>query len=148
LMVRTSQSNVHVAQAARTQAFIEGKLCRGRRQTIDEPGYIGQEQVIDLRQGQTLVLEKLASFYTSRDHAISHCWLAVRKAIARASRFDEVMAEHTAAWKYLWRRFDLYVQPAGPEFRLNIPMILRLNMFHLLQAVSPNSIGLDIGVPA
>ncbi len=27
-------------------------------------------------------------------------------------------------------------------------MLLRLNMFHLLQAVSPNSIGLDIGVPA
>jgi trehalose/maltose hydrolase-like predicted phosphorylase len=27
-------------------------------------------------------------------------------------------------------------------------MLLRFNMFHLLQAVSPNSIGLDIGVPA
>ena len=27
-------------------------------------------------------------------------------------------------------------------------MLLRLNMFHLLQAASPNSIGLDIGVPA
>jgi trehalose/maltose hydrolase-like predicted phosphorylase len=27
-------------------------------------------------------------------------------------------------------------------------MLLRLNMFHLLQAVSLNSIGLDIGVPA
>ena len=38
-------------------------------------------------------------------------------------------------------------QPAGPAFTLNVPMLLRLNMFHLLQAVSPNSIGLDIGVP-
>ena len=28
------------------------------------------------------------------------------------------------------------------------PMLLRLNMFHLLQAVSPKSVGLDIGVPA
>jgi len=27
-------------------------------------------------------------------------------------------------------------------------MLLRLNMFHLLQAVSPNTIGLDVGVPA
>jgi trehalose/maltose hydrolase-like predicted phosphorylase len=27
-------------------------------------------------------------------------------------------------------------------------MLLRLNMFHLLQAVSPHSIGLDVGVPA
>ena len=35
-----------------------------------------------------------------------------------------------------------------PVSSLNVPMLLRLNMFHLLQAVSPNSIGLDIGVPA
>src|SRR5262245_3186677 len=39
------------------------------------------------------------------------------------------------------------MQPAGPAFTLNVPMLLRLNMFHLLQAVSLNSIGPDIGVP-
>ena len=58
------------------------------------------------------------------------------------------MAEHVLAWKHLWRRFDVHLQPAGPAVTLNVPMLLRLNMFHLLQAVSPNSIGLDIGVPA
>jgi trehalose/maltose hydrolase-like predicted phosphorylase len=31
---------------------------------------------------------------------------------------------------------------------LNVLMLLRLNIFHLLQAVSPHSIDLDIGVPA
>jgi beta-phosphoglucomutase family hydrolase len=148
LLVRTCQSNLHVAQAARTQAFVDGQLRQVPRRVIDEPGYIGQELVIDLRQGETLVLEKLASFYTSRDRAISECGLAARKSIARASRFDAVMAEHTVAWKHLWHRFDLYIQPAGPAFKLNVLMLLRLNMFHLLQAVSPNSIGLDIGVPA
>jgi trehalose/maltose hydrolase-like predicted phosphorylase len=34
------------------------------------------------------------------------------------------------------------------HFKMNVPMLLRLDMFHLLQAVSPNSVGLDIGVPA
>jgi hypothetical protein len=33
-------------------------------------------------------------------------------------------------------------------FALNLPMLLRLNMFQLLQAVPLNSIGLDVGVPA
>jgi beta-phosphoglucomutase family hydrolase len=148
LLVRTCQSNIHVAQAARTRAFVDGQLRAGPRWVIDEPGYIGQELVIALQQGETLVLEKLASFYTSRDQAISECGLAARKAIARASRFEAVMAEHVLAWKHLWRRFDVHLQPAGPAFKLNVPMLLRLNMFHLLQAVSPNSIGLDIGVPA
>jgi len=42
----------------------------------------------------------------------------------------------------------MQIRPADPGFKLNVPMLLRMNMFHLLQAVSPNSIGLDIGVPA
>jgi trehalose/maltose hydrolase-like predicted phosphorylase len=94
------------------------------------------------------VLEKLVSFCTSRDHAISECGLEARKTIARASRFDAAMEDHVLAWKHLWRRFDVHIQPADPGFKLNVPMLIRLNMFHLLQAASPNSIGLDIGVPA
>ncbi|MEO6351742.1 MAG: beta-phosphoglucomutase family hydrolase [Burkholderiaceae bacterium] len=148
LLVRTCQSNIHVAQAAQTRAFIDGQLLEVRRRVIEEPGYIGQELKVDLKQGQTLVLEKLASFYTSRDHAISECALEARKAIARAGRFDALMADHVLAWKHLWRRFDVHIKPADPGFKSNVPMLLRLNMFHLLQAVSPNSIGLDIGVPA
>ena len=148
LQVRTSQSNLHVAQAARTRAFLDGLPLEGRRRDIEEPGYIGQEWEVDVRQGETLVLEKLVSFYTSRDHAISECGLEARKAISRAGRFDAVMADHVLAWKHLWRRFDVHIRPADPGFSLNVPMLLRLNMFHLLQGVSPNSIGIDIGAPA
>ena len=148
LLVRTCQSNIHVAQAARTRAFLEGELLEVRRRVIEEPGYIGQELKVDVKQGEALVLEKVASFYTSRDHAISECGLEARKAIVRAGRFDALMADHVLVWKHLWRRFDVHIQPADPGFKLNVPMLLRLNMFHLLQAVSPNSIGLDIGVPA
>ena len=148
LPARTCQSNIHVAQAARTRAFLDGQLIEVRRRVIEEPGYIGQELKVELKQGETLRLEKLASFYTSRDHAISECGLEARKKIERVGRFDDVMADHVLAWRHLWRRFDVHIQPAGPAFKLNVPMLLRLNMFHLLQAVSPNSIGLDIGVPA
>ncbi|MGA2404387.1 MAG: beta-phosphoglucomutase family hydrolase [Syntrophobacteraceae bacterium] len=148
LLVRTCQSNIHVAQAARTRAFIDGQLLDVRRRVIEEPGYIGQELKVDIKQGETLVLEKIASFYTSRDHAISECGLEARKAIARAGRFDAVMADHVLTWKHLWHRFDVHIELADPGFKLNVSMLLRLNMFHLLQTVSLHSIGLDIGVPA
>ena len=147
LAVRTCQSNLHIAQAARTKAFLDGKLLDVPRRALEEPGYIGQELEADVGQGETLVLEKLASLYTSRDHAISECGLEARKAIARAGGFDAVMADHVLAWKHLWRRFDVHIRPADPGFKLNVPMLLRLNMFHLLQTVSPNSIGIDIGAP-
>ena len=148
LLVRTCQSSIHVAQVARTRAFLDGQPLEVRRRAIEEPGYIGQELDVDVRQGETLLLEKLLCLHTSRDYAISECGLEARKAIARAGRFDAVMTDHVRAWRHLWRRFDVYIRPDGPRFKLNIPMLLRLNMFHLLQTVSPNSIGLDIGVPA
>jgi beta-phosphoglucomutase family hydrolase len=148
LLVRSCQSHTHVAQVARTQAFLDGQLLEVERRAIEEHGYIGQEFETPVKQGQTLVLEKLASFYTSRDQAISECVLEARKAVARTGRFEAVLADHVLAWKHLWRRFDVHIRPADPGFKLNVPMLLRLNMIHLLQAVSPNSIGLDIGVPA
>ena len=148
LLVRTCQSNIQVAQAARTRAFLDGQLLDVRRSTHEAPGYIGHELRVDLKQGETLMLEKLASFYTSHDHAISESGLEARKAIARAGRFDAIMADHALAWKHLWHRFDVNIQMADPGFELSIPLLLRLNMFHLLQTVSHNSIGLDIGVPA
>jgi trehalose/maltose hydrolase-like predicted phosphorylase len=148
LQVRTTTSHTHVAQAARTRAFVDGQPRDVTRRLLSEPGYVGQELQVELRQGETLALEKVASFNTSRDHATAECGVAARKAIARAGRFAELMAEHALAWKHLWRRFDVHLQPEGPAFQLNVPMLLRLNMLHLLQATSPNSIGLDIGVPA
>lgn len=148
LVVRTSQSNLRVAQVVRTCAFVGGRPLQPPRRLIRDEAYIGQEFKVALKQGQALVLEKLAAFYTSRDHAISECALAARKAIESAGRFDVVMTNHVLAWKHLWRHFDVHLQPVDPGLKLNVPMPLRLNMFHLLQAVSPNSIGLDIGVPA
>ena len=148
LLTRTCQSKIHIAQVARTRAFLGGQLFEVRRSIIEEPGYIGEEFKVDVRQGATLVLEKLVSFCTSRDHAISECGLEARKVIARAGRFDDLLLGHVIAWKHLWRRFDVHIQPSAPMFKLNVPMLLRLNMFHLLQTASCNSIGLDIGVPA
>jgi beta-phosphoglucomutase family hydrolase len=148
LLVRTSQSRLHVAQAARTRAFRGDELIAAPRGVVEQPGYIGHEFRIHLDQGETVALEKVASLYTSRDHAISDCTLAARKAVARAGRFDAALAEHAMVWNQLWRRFDVHLQPAGARFPLNVPMLLRLNMFHALQAASHNSVGLDVGVPA
>ena len=148
LRVRTSQSDVRIAQAAVTRAYLDEQLIDAPRTVASERGYIAQQFTVELRQDETLKIEKLAFLYTSQDFAISECGVAARKAVSRAERFDVVLARHVHAWANLWRRFDIRLQPAGREFRLNLPMLLRLNMFHLLQAASLNSIGLDIGVPA
>jgi trehalose/maltose hydrolase-like predicted phosphorylase len=148
LLVRTRQSDLRIAQVARTQAFLDGRLLETRRTIAKEAGYVAQEFAIDLVQGQTLSMEKLVFLYTSRDYAISECGLEAHKAMARAGRFEAAKADHTLIWEHHWHRFDIVIKPADPGFKLDVPMLLRLNMFHLLQTVSVHSIGLDVGIPA
>ena len=46
--------------------------------------------------------------------------------------------------RVLWSRFDIELD-SGNEWA---EMVLHLHEFHLLQTVSPNTINLDVGVPA
>lgn len=147
LLVRTTESKLHVAQAARTRVLCDGAVIDTPRQLIQEAGYVGQQFEIPLRQGETVCIEKLAVLYTSRDAAIAEPATAACKAIARAQSFETARAAHLLVWTHFWQRFDIRLQPAGNPFKVNLSMLLRMNMFHLLQTASPNSIGLDIGVP-
>jgi trehalose/maltose hydrolase-like predicted phosphorylase len=148
LRVRTSQSRLEVVERVRTRAFVNASLVQHPRRIVEEPGYIAHEFDAQLHLGETCIVEKVIGFHTSRDKAISEPGLAACKTVERAGRFEELLAAHALIWKHLWRRFDMQVEPAGGRFALNVPMLARLNMLHLLQSVSTNSIGLDIGVPA
>jgi trehalose/maltose hydrolase-like predicted phosphorylase len=59
LEVCTTQSNVHVAMAARTRLFVDGERISPPRQPLVEAERIGQELEVDLAQAQTLKLEKV-----------------------------------------------------------------------------------------
>ncbi|HLT25779.1 MAG TPA: beta-phosphoglucomutase family hydrolase, partial [Zeimonas sp.] len=148
LLVRTSQSRLYMAQAARTRLYVDGRPVEPELRLLEEDEYIAQEFDVELKPGEPLVVEKLVALHSSRDRAISEPWIASCKTLARCGRFDAMLARHALAWKHLWGRFDVHLVPANGWFELNMPMLLRLNILHLLQCVSPNSIGLDIGVPA
>lgn len=148
LHVQTNQSNLHVVQAARTRVFRDDEVEEGSQRKLLARDYVGYETEVQLAAGQTLNIEKMVVLYSSRDAAISEPVVAARGAIARAGSFKAALDAHSLAWSQLWRRFDVELHSAGAPFKLNIPMLLRLNIFHVLQAASLNSIGLDIGVPA
>ena len=59
--------NVQVAQVARTQIVPRRtRFSRSQRQVIKEPGYIGQELTIDIKQGETLDGGEAGRLYTPR----------------------------------------------------------------------------------
>ncbi len=145
LKVQTTQSEIRMAQAARTQVFQDGDPVEVERRTIRETGYIAQQFSVNLREGIEISIEKVVTVFTSRDFAVSECGLQARDTLSRAGRFPDLLESHTLAWEHLWRRFDIEAEQAsGPR----TAMILHLHLFHLLQSASMHTIDLDVGIPA
>jgi alpha,alpha-trehalase len=141
--VRTRQSRLFVAEAARTRIMLDTRRVSDPPEVLVEPGHVEQAWSVELDQGVSLTVEKVVALHTSRDHAISEPRLAVFAAIEDVGGFSNLLSDHVVAWDELWRRCDLPLR-GQPEAEL----ALRLHLFHLLQTVSLNSIGLDCGVPA
>jgi alpha,alpha-trehalase len=143
LRTRTRQSGIDVAEAARTRLWLNGTAVNGRRRTVGGPRSVGQSVGLDVISGDRVRVEKIVALHTSRDPAISEVGLDARLQVARAPSFEDLLGRHAHAWGRLWQRFDISLD--GPP---RAQLLLRLHVFHLLQSVSQNSVGLDVGVPA
>jgi alpha,alpha-trehalase len=146
LKVRTSQSRLEIAQAARTRVFRQGELLEVDRETTDQPGLVAQTFAVELRQGDAVTIEKVVALFSGRDRAISECGLEARDAVARAQGFEALLAQHADAWEQLWQRFEIEVEQGDGNGETR--MILHLHIFHLLQTTSTHSTECDVGVPA
>jgi trehalose/maltose hydrolase-like predicted phosphorylase len=145
LVVETNQSHIRVAEAARTRVFRDGAHLPGSDSVTEQPGRIGCEFSVTVAVGQPVAAEKTVAIATSRDRAVREAGVAAAGWLDGAGSFDELLQQHVLAWDHLWARFPLQLR-GGEDDRV-LP-VLRLHVFHLLQTAGPNSIGLDVGVPA
>lgn len=148
LRSRTTQSGLEIAQAARTRVYRGAERLALRPEVLREGGMVALQYAAGIAQGETLRVEKIAALYTSRDRAIAECGLAARQALGQAGDFQRLAATHVLAWRQLWRRFDMTVQERDEAAGQRTQLVLRLHIFHLLQTASPNTMDLDVGVPA
>jgi trehalose 6-phosphate phosphatase len=143
LEVETNQSHIRIATAARTRLF-GGQPLEGAVEVDQRDGYVEQRVVVDVAQGEQVIVEKIAAYFTSKDMAISEpLWEARRWASTVAGPFEELLDRHALTWSHLWRRSRIRL---GADH--DLAQIINLHTFHILQTVSENSIGLDVGVPA
>jgi alpha,alpha-trehalase len=152
LLVKANQSRLELAEAARTRLFVpDGAAVHVT--TVVEDAEVGQTFVTEAVQGRPISVEKVVALYTSRDRGITECALEARLAITRLPGFQKLARTHRIAWGSLWRRADIELEcePAAEESSDGHPtsgVLLRLQIFHLLQTVSENTRGLDVSVPA
>ncbi|CAA9270505.1 MAG: GH65 [uncultured Acidimicrobiales bacterium] len=146
LKVQTRQSNIYIAEAARTRVFSghEGDdppdLDRSLYQMED---YIQQVLAFDVEQGRAVRVEKMISLFTSHDNALTETLVAAGRHVGRYADFAGALAEHESAWTELWDVCDIQL-PREPRVQL----LLRFHMAHVLQVCSRHTARHDAGVPA
>jgi trehalose/maltose hydrolase-like predicted phosphorylase len=143
LKVQTRQSNLYVAEAARTRVFRGDELLPVDRGLFQIEDYIQQVLAFDVREGEAVRLEKMVAFYTSRDRAISEPLGSAGASARRYPSFAEALDRHARAWDELWRVCDMRLP--GDD---RVQLVLRFHISHVLQVCSRHTAGHDAGVPA
>ncbi|STX03526.1 Uncharacterized glycosyl hydrolase Rv2006/MT2062 [Kocuria rosea] len=140
--VRTAQSRIGIALAVRT--VVGDGAAVTAQGAVTDGGRHRRQLDLRLTDGQPVTLDKTAALVTSRDGATSSPGTA---ALAQLSGndggFTALLTDHEADWRRLWDRFTVTLD-ADRQSQL----ILNLQVFHLLQAISPHTAALDAGVPA
>ena len=143
LKVQTRQSNLYISEAARTRVF-EGTAPLAVQRTLYQmEDYIQQAVAFDVRQGVAVRVEKMVTFFTSRDPAISDTLTKAGTSAQRYRDFGEALSSHAEAWEELWRVCDVEVPDDA-----RVQFLLRLHICHILQVCSHHTADLDAGVPA
>lgn len=144
VLVRTKQSLIYMAEAARTEIYNEGQQpVAAERSTSVEDGYVSQVITFGVEKLKPVTIDKTVSLYSSRDVAIADPLTEAHNAIVRTGTFNEILTEHIQEWGNLWHKFEISLKEDEKD-----QMVLRLHIFHLLQTVSFKSIYLDVGVPS
>ena len=144
LHVETNQSHVRIAQAARTRVYRAGERLHLAPELIERAGYIAHELAVEVEPGGETVIEKIVSLFTSRDSGISEPGEeACSRLMTMAGSFGELLERHVVSWRQLWGHARIDLGADG-----DVARALHLHLFHVLQTVSNNTIGLDVGVPA
>ncbi|CAN5568608.1 hypothetical protein BH24ACT21_BH24ACT21_15970 [soil metagenome] len=143
LRVRTRQSRIYVAQAARTRVYDEGGEVDAGRTLYQMDDYVHQVLAFELKEKEPVRVEKMVSFYTTRDSAINEPLANAQKSVVRFGTFEEALDRHVRAWDELWSVCDVRIP--GDE---RVQQLLRVHISHILQVCSPHTVDLDTGVPA
>ncbi len=141
--VQTRQSNLYVAEAARTRVYRGEDLVEVQRSLYQMEDYIQQVLAFDVRQDEPVRVEKMVAFYTSHDRAINETLGSAGKSAANYSSFALALDRHSRAWEELWDVCDLRL-PSNQRVQL----LLRFHISHILQVCSRHTADLDAGVPA
>ncbi len=149
LKMETVQSNHTVSLAAKTKLFLKSEPISVESTLVEQGSYIAKRFLVEsVSSKEYLTVEKSVSLYSSKDKAISNCYLEGRLALEDTGGFKNLLSDHKVVWKHLWRHFDIDLNLRDIKKDYFVKRVLHLYTFHLLQTASVHNIDMDVGIPA
>jgi len=149
LKMETVQSNHTVSLAAKTKLFLNSEALSVETRLIEKDSYIAKHFILEsISSKDYLSIEKSVSLYTSKDKAISNCYLESKLALEDIGRFENLLCDHRVIWKHLWKHFEIDLNFRDIKKDYFVKRVLHLYTFHLLQTASVHNIDMDVGIPA
>jgi trehalose-phosphatase len=143
LVCETVQSRIPIAVAARTTTWRGDAALAADVRLVDGDRRVGHNVVVTLAPGESATVEKMATIFTGRDHAISEPGDAATRLLGQLGRYADLRAGHIREWAHLWERFDIAFDENTDALR-----VVRLHLLQLLQSVPHRAEDLDAGLPA
>lgn len=143
LLVTTSQSNHHIAQAACHRPTANGKNVDIKARTEEKAGFVSMAYSSQLKQGEKFGLEKIVSICSDKEDFVDDALSTALSNIKREYQFDQLLIESTEDWTDLWQKADIRIE--GDRWSQKL---LRLHLFHLLISVSAFNQRLDASITA
>lgn len=140
--IKTTQSDIHVAMAAKVDAEIDGDSKIEYYRTSDS-GRAATIISAEVDQGISFDLTKATTIYRSDDHGIEDALVTALKKANAAADFKTLLEASASAWKEIWQKTDIQLE--GDRLAQKL---LRVHIYHLMSSISPHNAGIDAGIPA
>jgi len=142
VQVRTNQSGIIIAEAARLDVYTDDKKVSPSIQIKTEPAYAEASFSIEVELNQIIRLEKLVSIKNSIKDEGGDLLGTVKSAAASAGDFSEIEKLSQEAWDELWNKADICIE--GDRYAQKL---VRMHIYHLFVTTSPHNSKLDFGIP-
>jgi beta-phosphoglucomutase family hydrolase len=136
--VKTVQSDIEIAEAAKLN--VQGVDNSNIAVSTEEGMAISVFEKY-LEKGETLIVEKLVSIYTSNDD--ENPLMSALETAKRLTDFDRLFNRSEEAWGKIWQKADIKL--TGDRLAQKL---LRMHIYHLMVSASPHNKYLDAGITA
>ena len=143
LSVKTTQSDITIVERA------VHRVCAGQKELTHPSKVVAKDRkimadfTVEATSGETIILEKRVALQTSRDTDVSDPRIAAIRSMSDGGDWEQLLAEHIAAWAEIWEKLDIQIEGDDDALRIN-----RLHAYHLLCTASPFNADIDAGIPA